>query len=449
MSAALEVSGLSVTYRDGTRALREVSLTVAPGERLAVVGASGSGKSTLARAVLGLLPRGARAEGSIRTGGRPGYVAQDPFTACDPLRTVGHHVREAWRAAGLRPPPGAAEAAVAALALDPGALARHPHQWSGGMLQRAAIAAAGALSPALTVADEPTSALDAGLADEVMAALARSAGALLVITHDLRLAADWASRVAVLYEGSVVETGPAGRLLSDPRHPHTRALVAALPAASAGRAAASQGPALVTARHLARHYGGVAAVRDASLSIGPGQVVGVHGRSGSGKSTLLRLLAGLEPPDGGALSLPDSRPGWAMPVFQDARASLDPLWPIWRTITEPLTRLRAAERRARAVAGLASVGLGHLDPRTRPGRLSAGQCQRVAILRAVMARPALIVADEPTSGLDTVAAGQVAGLLRAAADSGTAVVVVSHDLDLLGGLCHDVHLMHDGVILSR
>ncbi|MEU4696308.1 ABC transporter ATP-binding protein [Nonomuraea dietziae] len=445
MSPALEVSGLSVTYRDGTRALRGVSLTVEAGERLAVVGASGSGKSTLARAVLGLLPRGARAEGSIRTDGRPGYVAQDPFTACDPLRTVGHHVREAWRAAGLRPPRGAAEAAVAALSLDAAALAEHPHQWSGGMLQRASIAAAGALSPALTVADEPTSALDADLADEVMAALGRSAGALLVITHDLRLAARWASRVAVLCEGGVVETGPADRLLADPQHPHTRALVAALASASGGRAAA-QGPALVEARNLARSYGARAAVRDASLTIGPGQVVGVHGRSGSGKSTLLRLLAGLEPPDAGTLRLPERRPGWVMPVFQDARASLDPLWPIWRTITEPLTGLRAAQRRARAVEALASVGLGHLDPRTRPGRLSAGQCQRVAILRAVMAAPALVVADEPTSGLDTVAAGRVAGLLREVAEGGTAVVVVSHDLDLLGGLCDDVHVMRDGVM---
>ncbi|MGH9269454.1 MAG: ATP-binding cassette domain-containing protein [Acidimicrobiales bacterium] len=200
--------------------------------------------------------------------------------------------------------------------------------------------------------------------------------------------------------------------------------------------------------------GDVAAVRGITLDACRGEILGVGGPSGSGKSTLLRLLAGIERPDRGTVSyggLPAwsgwaraaayPRPGYAMAVFQDPFASLDPRWPIWRLVSEPLTARRRgahrpAERRAVAADWLARAGLGHLDPATRPGELSGGQCQRVAILRALVAEPALIVADEPTARQDVITAAAMAELLRDAATQGAAVVVVSHDARWLDSLAH-------------
>lgn len=228
----------------------------------------------------------------------------------------------------------------------------------------------------------------------------------------------------------------------------------------------------VVAETLHRVYpGGTTAVRAVSLRVAPGEVLGVCGRSGSGKSTLLRLLAGLERPDSGRLLLggapvwPESgrsagprlpRPGWVMPVFQNARASLDPRWPLWRIITEPLTvgpPGRAVPERARlrelAAAELERVGLGQLDPLARPGSLSTGQCQRVAIVRALVAGPGLVVADEPTASLDLTTAAGVTRLLRQAADAGSALVVVGHDVDRLAVLADRVVRMVDGALTEQ
>ncbi|UGQ12197.1 ATP-binding cassette domain-containing protein [Yinghuangia sp. ASG 101] len=244
----LDITGLHVTYANGAVAVRGTDLTVSAGEALALVGESGSGKTTVAHAVLGLLPRGTATTGSITVAGRElvgadrktrqalrgdaiGYVGQDPFTAFDPRLRVGTSVAEAWRAKGRTPPPGAVTERLTALGIPDAEAAarRHPHTWSGGMLQRAAIAAATAHDPALVVADEPTSALDADLADATLAHLRATGAALLLITHDLRLAARHADRVAVMYAGRITETGPATAALTTPRHPYTQALTAALP----------------------------------------------------------------------------------------------------------------------------------------------------------------------------------------------------------------------------
>ncbi|HEY1175420.1 MAG TPA: ABC transporter ATP-binding protein [Phytomonospora sp.] len=250
MAAVLSVRDLHVAYPDGSKALRGVDLDLADGECLALVGESGSGKSTLLRALLSLLPRGSRVTGSavVDDGGTPleavgagrttlrrlrggllGYVGQDPHTAADPLWSVGRHVREAWRARGTAPPKGAAEKRAEAVGITDAKnrLRQYPHQWSGGMLQRAHIASAGVHGPLITLADEPTSALDAGLAATTLAVLRRDARALLLVCHDLRHVAAVADRVAVLYAGRVVETGTD--VPARPRHPYTRALVAATP----------------------------------------------------------------------------------------------------------------------------------------------------------------------------------------------------------------------------
>lgn len=252
MTALLEVDRLEVTYAGGARAVRGVSLRIASGEALALVGESGCGKTTVARAVLGLLPRGTNAEGSIRISGEEvlgrserdlralrgrlvGLVAQDPFAALDAVHSVAHHVGEAWRAQRRGVPAGAIAERLTAVGIDDAdrRARQRPFQWSGGMLQRAQIAAASALRPPLLVADEPTSALDADRAHEVLALLRQRAEALLVISHDLPLVRAHADRVAVMYAGRIVEELES-RELDSALHPYTRALLEAIPRPGAG-----------------------------------------------------------------------------------------------------------------------------------------------------------------------------------------------------------------------
>jgi ABC-type glutathione transport system ATPase component len=224
-----------------------------------------------------------------------------------------------------------------------------------------------------------------------------------------------------------------------------------------------EGAGLFRLYHHAGHP--VQAVCDVSVAVRPGEVLGITGSSGCGKSTTLRLLAGLEPPDRGVVRLGGQdiwrgvrrgprlpRPGYVMPVFQDPVASLDRRWPIWRSISEPLTvgqSLSTAERRRLARQHLERVGLGHLDERAIPAQLSGGQAQRVAIVRALVAQPALVVADEPTASLDVTTAAGVTRVLREAADLGIALVVVSHDQDRLAVLCDRVLRMERGCVVGE
>jgi peptide/nickel transport system ATP-binding protein len=251
--AALEIRALRVTYAGRRSAVLDVSLDIPAGECLALVGESGSGKSTIALAVLGLLPRRTEVTGSITLAGRElvgagektlravrgrgvGYVAQDPMQTFDPLRSVGSSVSEAWRVHDLRAAADAIPARLSALGIDRAATrARHrPHQWSGGMLQRASIAASAAHHPAVIVADEPTSALDADRADAVLESLRSTGAAILLISHDLALVGRHSDEVAVLYAGRLVERGLSSVVLAKPRHPYTAALLAASPRPGAG-----------------------------------------------------------------------------------------------------------------------------------------------------------------------------------------------------------------------
>jgi peptide/nickel transport system ATP-binding protein len=248
MSHGLNIDALTVTYAGGARAVRGISLQIDPGQCLGLVGESGCGKSSVAMAVLGLLPRTATISGSIRLGAqqvvganeeelrqargrRVGLVAQDPMRSFNPLLTVGTSVAEAWRVHGEQPPRGAVASALDTLGIpDAEHRMRHrPHQWSGGMLQRASIAAAGAHTPPLIVADEPTSALDADRADAVLDALRATGAGVLLISHDLALVARHSDQVAVMYAGRIVEQGKAQHVLAHPRHPYAEALLAATP----------------------------------------------------------------------------------------------------------------------------------------------------------------------------------------------------------------------------
>jgi peptide/nickel transport system permease protein len=244
----LVVTGLAVAYPDGSAALRGVSLTVEHDECVAVVGESGCGKTTLARCLLRLLPDGSEFRGSAVLAGTDvltardidmrkirgmtvGYVSQDPFAACDPVQSVGRHVAEPWRARRLRPARDDVVRRIEALGIAEARqrLRQRPHQWSGGMLQRATIAAANAHRPVLTIADEPTSALDAEFADGVLAAILADSSSVLLISHDLRLVAEHSDRVVVLYAGRIAETGSTAAVIAEPRHPYTQALLAASP----------------------------------------------------------------------------------------------------------------------------------------------------------------------------------------------------------------------------
>ena len=487
----LRIRGLGVRYRSGPAVLDDLDLDVFPGEGVALVGESGCGKTTLARAVLGLLPRHATVTGTIEflgtdlgqapaksrralLGRHLGYVAQDPYAACDPIRTVRHHIEEAWRAHGDSAAPDVIAARVSALGIGAAAtrLRDRPHQWSGGMLQRASISAATAYDPELVLADEPTSALDAELADGVLRAVRGASRGLLLISHDLRLVENHADRVAVLLGGRIVETGRTRTVTTTPSHAYTRQLLASADSIrSAPRPAAPPAPAptpqpppappappVVTIDRASVTYRSgssvIHALRGASLTIGAGEIVGIAGPSGSGKSTLLRIASGIEEPEAGTVTFAGGQAsaprGYVMPVFQDPVASLDRRWPIWRSLTEPATvgrHLGKPERLRLARDALAQVRLDGLDQHRLPGQLSVGQCQRVAIARALIARPALIVADEPTASLDVTTAAEIVDLLRLARRSGVAIALVSHDEALLAAVADRIVRIRGGVIL--
>jgi len=484
----LTIENLSVTYRNGFRAITELSLTIDHEERLAVVGASGSGKTTLVRAIMGLLPRTAvvtgrilvdntdlttisRRERRLLNGRTIGYVSQDPFSAFDPLRRVRHHIHEAWSAHGAAAPPDGINAGLARMGIpDPARRSRQwPHQWSGGMLQRATTLAATVHDPVLTLADEPTSALDTELADDALDLLRRTCSALLLVTHDLALAGRHTDRIAVFHDGKIVEHAGSECVLEHPRHEITRALIrAARPLPRPARTDRTSAEVILRAENITKSYstrhGVVTAVHPTSLEIRAGEVIGVVGPSGSGKSTLLRLLAGMERPDSGEIVV-DGRPMWgaasrtnlprkgfAMPVFQDPVGSLDPRWPLWRSLTEPLVlagvRLSKQQRREHASEALASLDMSEIDADRLPGTLSVGQCQRVAVLRGLIAGPALIAADEPTASLDVEVATAVSNLLRAAADAGAVVLVVSHDEARVRAYADHILTVREGIVAA-
>lgn len=451
--------------------MRNVTFQVATGECFALVGGSGAGKSTIARALIGLQGAGTTVAGGLWLNGRDmigatasdwrklrgrdvGFVSQNPWGACDPLRPVRDHVAEGWRSQGHAPCWTDIIARLESLGV-PNAAQRapqYPHTWSGGMLQRATIAAAGALNPPLIIADEPTSALDADRAQSVLDILRGLGRAVVLISHDVELVLRNADRIGVLHNGVLVETDTPAALQRAPKHPETRRLLAALAPLPKPSPKPSSSPILRLDKVAARYENGrINALSGADLTISAGEIVGLQGASGCGKSTLLRLVMGLERPSAGLITrAPElTRKAAIQPIFQDPVSSLVPHWPIWRSIVEPLTaphetRLSRAALKDRAKAAMASVGLSGIDPLARPSELSVGQCQRIAIARATIGRPVLITADEPTSALDSPSTHRVSLLLRRAAEQGTSVLIVSHDQALLERLADRVVHMESG-----
>ncbi|MGD9988501.1 MAG: dipeptide ABC transporter ATP-binding protein [Pseudonocardia sp.] len=512
----LRIRDLEVAYRTGgidLPALRGVSLDVAPGEVVAVVGESGSGKSTLAHAVVGLLPPNASVgAGSVTLGGdellgrsertmrpirgaRIGLVPQDPTVSLNPVQRVGGQVAEALRVHGLA---GRRSARLAAIDLleraglpDPHVRARqYPHELSGGMRQRVLIAIAIAAGPELLIADEPTSALDATVQKRILdhvEDLTRESGtAVLLVTHDLGVAADRADRIVVMSGGRLVEQGPTAAVLAAPTDPYTRSLLAAAPGLAAASApptpARTVGPArrgptatppLVSVRGLVKDFplprsagrGAVLrAVDDVSFDLGRGETLALVGESGSGKSTTARLVLRLADPTAGTASFDGTDvttlrgEAWralrrrAQLVHQNPYASLDPRFTIAEVVAEPLRASAvgsAAERRARAADLVDRVALPGSVLDRRPAELSGGQRQRVAIARALALEPDLVVCHEPVSALDVSVQAQVLDLLaELQTEQQLAYLFISHDLAVVRRVAHRVGVMRDGKLLE-
>jgi peptide/nickel transport system ATP-binding protein len=499
----LSVEGLEVRFGNHAPAVRGVDLTILRGQTVAVVGESGSGKSTTAAAILGLLPPGGRiTAGRIAFDGRDitrdlrsirgrciGYVPQDPMTNLNPVWKVGFQIREALRA--NTDGRGARRRAVQLLAEagmpDPAEQAgKYPHQLSGGMCQRALIAIALAGRPQLLIADEPTSALDVTVQRQVLDHLQRLTDelgtALLLITHDLALAAERAESVVVVHRGLVVESGPAQLILQNPQHDYTRRLVAAAPSLTVRRRArtapqpATQTDDVLVVSELTKTYResrGVPwrraesrAVDAVSFRLRRGSTLAVVGESGSGKSTLVRMVLGLLEPTSGTVVFEGARIDGALdrdkalafrrrvqPVFQNPYSSLDPMYSVFRAIEEPLRIHRVGDRRQRAQAvrelieqvALPSSVLGRL-----PRELSGGQRQRVAIARALALRPEMLVCDEAVSALDVLVQAQILDLLAdLQAQLGLSYLFISHDLAVIRQIADDVLVMRAGRVVEH
>lgn len=506
----LQVRGLRVRF-GAKEVVQGVDFSIAPGERLALVGESGSGKSIMALSLLRLageaqvqgqaLLRGrdllSLSEREMRgvRGGDIAMVFQEPMTALNPLMTVGAQIAEVLQEKKALSQYQSAQAAIELLAKtgipEPARRAQsYPHQLSGGQRQRAMIAMALASEPALLLADEPTTALDVSLRGQILDLLAdlqRSSGmAVLLITHDLHLVRRFADRVAVMEQGCVVEQGNVAQIFATPRHPYTQRLMASQPRRDVVEAAPAPGtPLLLQTEALRVAYptalpgvrgwfrkGEFVAVQGVDVQLLPGRTLGVVGESGSGKSTLAQAILGLLPSQG-ALTLAGQ--AWQQPatrntpanqalrrrvqvVFQDPFSSLSPRLTVEDIVGEGLRvhapTLPPAQRRARVTAALAEVGLSEMQfpglLARYPHEFSGGQRQRLAIARALIVQPELLVLDEPTSALDVTIQQQVLALLqRLQKERGLSYLLITHDVEVVRAMAHDVMVMKDGSVVEH
>ena len=545
----LEINDLEVAFRSSTGlvpAVRKARLTLYPGQSVAIVGESGSGKSTMAHAIIGLLPGTGRVTGgTIRFQGRDithlgpqeltalrgssiGLVPQDPMSNLNPVWSIGFQVKEALRANGRA---GVADDRLAhliaertddaekpvpstggsidvneqvALLLEQAGLPeasrrakQYPHEFSGGMRQRALIAIGLAARPDLLIADEPTSALDVTVQRRILdhlQTLVRELGtAMLFITHDLGLAAERAEHIVVMHRGRVVESGPSLEVLQDPRHPYTQRLVKAAPSLASRRIesahargiqvaddellgaslGASSTEEILRVEHLTKVFEvrgakgkdkTLTAVDDVSFGIRKGTTTALVGESGSGKSTVANIILNLIDPTSGKvfhggvdLSTLGPKELFALrrimqPVFQNPYGSLDPMYSIFRVVEEPL-RVHdigtAKEREERVAELLDMVSLPRSVMRRYPHELSGGQRQRVAIARALALKPEIVVLDEAVSALDVLVQAQILRLLSdLQAELELTYLFITHDLAVVRQIADDVVVMEHGRIVE-
>lgn len=503
----LSVHDLRVTFDTPSgpfEAVRGVSFEVAHGETIAIVGESGSGKSTVASSINRLLADNGRISGgSIRFEGREltklgekelislrgtgiGLVPQDPMSNLNPVHTVGAQILEALEVHGKGGGETGRRRTIELLEMVgiPDAQQRfnqYPHEFSGGMRQRALIAMGLACEPQLLIADEPTSALDVTVQRRILDKLdelaKRTGTAVVLITHDLALAAERADRVLVMFRGELVEIGPARRILEQPTHEYTQRLVAAAPSlitrplVDLVHASGTEGEPLVSVEGVGKSYhlrGSRGeefwAARDVSFTIPQGRTVSIVGESGSGKSTTAKMLLGLETTTEGTIRLGGKDltklrgkellavRRQVQPVFQNPFASLDPRYTIAESIIEPLRVHRIGDRRSRTARVqelLEQVALPTGLTNRLPHELSGGQRQRVAIARALALEPELVVLDEAVSALDVLVQAQILELLvDLQRRLGLSYLFISHDLAVVNMISHEVHVMQRGRVVE-
>lgn len=507
--ALLEVTDLSVSYRPRDHAphhaVRAVSFTVGEGEFVGLVGESGCGKSTLGNAVLHLLERPARLEGGRvdfdgeRIDGMSddqlrgirwvslSTVFQSSMNSLNPVLTVGAQFRDTFRAHRAPGSRARARELLRMVDLDADVLDAYPHELSGGMKQRVALALALALSPRLVVLDEPTTGLDVlvqrRILDRLRELQAQLGFAVLFVSHDIGTVLELSDRVLVMLDGEIVEQSTPDALLAGPDHPYSARLLDAYRLTSgtvAKAGAASEAAPLLSMSGVGKVYRvgrgrtrrTVTALTDVSIVLREGRVSALVGQSGSGKSTIARLLLGMERPDGGTITLtragfPDCAVGslrgaklreyraTTQLVFQDPFSSLNPASTVEYILSRPLQnygRASASELRQRVIALLEQVGL---TPAERyvdklPHQLSGGQRQRVVIARALAADPAVLIADEPVSMLDVSIRADILDLLRRlVADRGIAMLYITHDLLSARALADEVTVLEGGRVREQ
>lgn len=419
-------------------------------------------------------------------------IFQEPMTALNPLFSVGNQIAEVLQLKQGLTPAECAQAAIKLLAdtgiTEPERRANSfPHQLSGGQRQRAMIAMALACQPRLLLADEPTTALDVTLRGQILDLLGelqqRNGMAVLMITHDLNLVRKFADRVAVMENGHIVEQGAVAEVFARPQHSYTRKLIDSKPQRDGLAAGTGTDPAAaptMRAESLRVAYpvsipgirgwfkkAEFVAVKGASFHIPPGRTLGVIGESGSGKSTLALASLGLLPFSG---QLQAAGQAWSRDaarnkairravqvVFQDPFSSLSPRMTVEAIVEEGLTvhepKLAPAGRRERALQALADVGMTDAQfpglLQRYPHEFSGGQRQRLAIARALIVNPSLLVLDEPTSALDVTIQKQVLGLLqRLQRERGLSYLLITHDVDVIRAMAHEVMVMKDGDVLE-
>lgn len=530
----LEIKDLNVAFTSDKKvipAVRDANLTVYAGQTVAIVGESGSGKSTTAHAIIDLLPgTGKITSGQILFEGKDlvqakkdemvalrgasiGLVPQDPMSNLNPLWKIGFQIKEVLQAHDICKGKEA-DARVVELLQEAGLpdaakrAKQYPHEFSGGMRQRALIAIGLAARPKLLIADEPTSALDVTVQKQIldhMSQLTDELGfAMLLITHDLGLAAERADHLVVMYKGQIVESGPALEILQDPRHPYTKRLVASAPSLASQRLSSVQARTevrqkavqtaegvaagvatssddfgqgsdiIVAAKNLTKVFKlpgerpwsptDFVAVDDVSFDLKRGTTTAIVGESGSGKSTVARMVLRLLDPTSGHVEFDGVDINslkrkdllhfrrQMQPIFQNPYASLDPTYSIYRSIVEPLATHDIGndkEREAKVRDLLDKVSLPSSVMRRFPNELSGGQRQRVAIARALALDPEVVICDEAVSALDVLVQAQILELLNdLQAELGLSYLFITHDLAVVRQIADDVLVMQDGRVVE-